>query len=382
MELTDYAGGQPYGEYTLYADEPATSCDAYAALTLEDTRHLPAAGTQGVQQLAWTGDPNAPTYNVAQTRFLHGDMIRSTMLTTDPNASDPNLIPQSRITYTAFGEPIVCSAGGGGGGGGGDPCGTGTLAGGCQDWTIGGDLPGAPEDPNCTTFGLPPLPRYGYAGGFGYQSGRTKTRYAARYGAVAGSDPNLPGADAPYSDLLTLKGANPALPPISLQHLGHRWYDPSIGRFLQRDPIGLAGGGNLYVYSASEPASAVDPLGLDRWVIRDWNGHRSLVYGPMPNGRYRRTHFYPQRGYGLYGTGVVKTEDWPSRPKGPPTHRSTPDDDDILNDWADYYMYFPPYDYWLWRTDCIHYVDDLLDGDYSPAPLPPSLPPPNPMWFM
>ncbi len=45
-------------------------------------------------------------------------------------------------------------------------------------------------------------------------------------------------------------------------HVGHRWYDPSTGRFLQRDPIGIAGGANVYVYVGNAPTNAVDPQGL------------------------------------------------------------------------------------------------------------------------
>ncbi|MEC9573319.1 RHS repeat-associated core domain-containing protein, partial [Escherichia marmotae] len=41
----------------------------------------------------------------------------------------------------------------------------------------------------------------------------------------------------------------------------HRYYDPDVGRFIVTDPIGLAGGINLYAY-APNPISWIDPLGL------------------------------------------------------------------------------------------------------------------------
>ncbi|WP_232486903.1 RHS repeat-associated core domain-containing protein, partial [Pectobacterium parmentieri] len=40
-----------------------------------------------------------------------------------------------------------------------------------------------------------------------------------------------------------------------------RYYDPTVGRFTTQDPIGLAGGINLYQY-APNPLSWIDPLGL------------------------------------------------------------------------------------------------------------------------
>lgn len=46
-----------------------------------------------------------------------------------------------------------------------------------------------------------------------------------------------------------------------------RFYDPETGRFLTEDPIGIAGGMNLYAYAASDPVNAHDPTGthLECW---------------------------------------------------------------------------------------------------------------------
>jgi RHS repeat-associated protein len=41
-----------------------------------------------------------------------------------------------------------------------------------------------------------------------------------------------------------------------------RWYDPQTGRFVSEDPIGLAGGMNVYTYAANNPVNFTDPSGL------------------------------------------------------------------------------------------------------------------------
>ena len=75
---------------------------------------------------------------------------------------------------------------------------------------------------------VPPDTRYGYVGASGYET----------LGEL------VQGMSFPYT------------------HVGYRWYDPSSGRFLQRDPIGIQGEENVYVYASNNPMEGMDPTGL------------------------------------------------------------------------------------------------------------------------
>ncbi len=48
-----------------------------------------------------------------------------------------------------------------------------------------------------------------------------------------------------------------------LYHLGARYYDPQLGRFISEDPVGVAGGLNLYAYAGNDPVNGRDPTGLE-----------------------------------------------------------------------------------------------------------------------
>lgn len=51
-------------------------------------------------------------------------------------------------------------------------------------------------------------------------------------------------------------------PETGLHYNWHRYYDPSLGRYVSADPIGQFGGPNLYAYAANQPTNRVDILGL------------------------------------------------------------------------------------------------------------------------
>ena len=75
-------------------------------------------------------------------------------------------------------------------------------------------------------------------------------------------------------------------PETGLVYLRNRYYQPSTGRFLQRDPIGYAGGLNLFQFAGADPINFQDPSGLDpNWKVprnavrRPWS--RKMMWGEM-----------------------------------------------------------------------------------------------------
>ena len=113
---------------------------------------------------------------------------------------------------------------------------------------------------------------------------------------VNSSDPTA--TSDPYSGYNTAAGYFTDW-ETGLQMLGHRYYDPATGRFLNRDPIGMAGGINLYEYAGNSPIGRSDPSGLD-WIdcmatciqrhdpLNNWlKGGLFIVGGPIPKALVR-----------------------------------------------------------------------------------------------
>ena len=78
-------------------------------------------------------------------------------------------------------------------------------------------------------------------------------------------------------------------------YLRNRYYDPTFGRFLVRDPIRFQGGMNLYEYCGGNPVNFVDPFGHKpqihmeagpgnyAWLKLQYNGVRYRLRDEMPS---------------------------------------------------------------------------------------------------
>jgi RHS repeat-associated protein len=97
----------------------------------------------------------------------------------------------------------------------------------------------------------------------------------------------------------------------------NRYYDPQTGRFTQEDPIGLAGGLNLYGYAGGDPVNFSDPFGLFTIIPGDAATERDLASlkdkSPTFKAAYDKLHarkdIVVKIGRG-YAGGSMGTVDW------------------------------------------------------------------------
>jgi RHS repeat-associated protein len=83
--------------------------------------------------------------------------------------------------------------------------------------------------------------------------------------------PPLQDLTLTYAD--SIQGCDAELISWGLSYYRARYYDPSIGRFLNEDPVGFDGGVNLYVYVRNKATELIDPFGWSPTSKDKWYGH-------------------------------------------------------------------------------------------------------------
>jgi RHS repeat-associated protein len=126
------------------------------------------------------------------------------------------------------------------------------------------------------------------------------------------------------------------LDDVGLNYYGYRFYAPKIGRWMNRDPLGEAGGINLYGFVQNDPVNKIDPFGLSDLfydsgsgtltlydsggnVVGSWpasNNAASNSNGPWTSGTYDYLYHTPHPESGLndsYGSNGNYVFDVPGR---------------------------------------------------------------------
>jgi RHS repeat-associated protein len=91
-----------------------------------------------------------------------------------------------------------------------------------------------------------------------------------------------------------------------------RYYHPTVGRFVSEDPIGLAGGANVYAYVGGNPASNRDPKGLATVFVGGGGSYVLGAGGEGSGGLYLNTQDGDVGGYlsSGYGWGMNISAGW------------------------------------------------------------------------
>ncbi len=100
-------------------------------------------------------------------------------------------------------------------------------------------------------------------------------------------------------------------PETGLYWMRARHYSPELGRFLQPDPIGVAGDINLYAYANNNPLRWYDPWGLDPVWVEGAMGWETSHAEPLKTVPDYVVHYGinvtrsgPEFGYGLIDLSI------------------------------------------------------------------------------
>ena len=182
-----------------------------------------------------------------------------------------------------------------------------------------GDIPVAVFTPDPAGALLPPIVYYVHADHLNTprvvvdRSGNRRWRWIAEPFGVTAAETNPDGLG---NFTFNLRFPGQYFDQESGLHYNYfRDYDPSVGRFTQPDPLGLAGGDlSLYAYVGGDPLSYIDPDGLMQ--IYEGNGVTFHSFPGGPAGGIEHARQGPGQSYHIHlrdGSGNearISTETW------------------------------------------------------------------------
>lgn len=126
-------------------------------------------------------------------------------------------------------------------------------------------------------------------------------------GALGGSNTYGPyGEQTAWSGSRFSYTGQTMIPELQLYYYKARVYDPSIGTFLQADPIGYRSDVNWYAYAGEDPVNGSDPSGLDFNGPTGTDFYGSLAENNPSNMQtYSTTFGAAQTGSASLGTATV-----------------------------------------------------------------------------
>ncbi|MBT8438435.1 MAG: RHS repeat-associated core domain-containing protein, partial [Gammaproteobacteria bacterium] len=154
-----------------------------------------------------------------------------------------------------------------------------------------------------------------------------------------------------------------------------RYYDPSTGRYMTSDPVGLSGGLNTYSYALNNPLYWSDPLGLDVLVTlykgQNGNVFNHIGIGTTSGPNAKQTFgLAPNSGIGLFSPVPGHLSIDGGEPLATLTISATPEQDALVNTYNDAASNNPDARYSLLWDSCVDHVRGALSAGGIGIPTP------------